>query len=240
LRLYCFPYAGGGASVYRSWSDLSDEVEVLSVQLPGRESRFAEGPDRDLSRIVESLAEAVEALGSEDQPFCFFGHSLGALVCFEVARALRRRQCRAPLRLFVSASRAPQLPFTRERILGLPDAEFLARLREYGGTPDAVLDDREFMSVILPVIRADIGLNEGYQYVPEAPLATPIVAFAGSRDALSTFDEVEEWRAQTTGAFRIHRVEGDHFFLDRSKELIHEAILTELSDAGHLSASRYV
>ena len=144
LRLFCFPYAGGGASIFRTWPDgLPADVEVCPVQLPGRGTRLMERPFTQLSPLVEALAQALLPL--LDKPFAFFGHSLGALVSFELARHLRRQYGVHPVRLFVSACRAPQIPHRDRPIHTLPEAEFLAELRRLNGTPAEVLEHEELM-----------------------------------------------------------------------------------------------
>src|ERR1700694_2711560 len=139
-RLFCFPYAGAGASIFRAWPDgLPTDVEVCPVQFPGRGTRLMERPFTRLSPLVEALAQALVPL--LDKPFAFFGHSLGALVGFELARQLRRQTGVQPVRLFVSADRAPQIPPRDRPIHALPKGEFLVELRRLNGIPRKVLED---------------------------------------------------------------------------------------------------
>jgi medium-chain acyl-[acyl-carrier-protein] hydrolase len=220
VRMYCFHYAGGGASVYRAWStELSMEIEICAIQLPGHESRICEKPvDR-----VEPLAAAVASAIAEEpdvRPFAFFGHSMGALLAFETARELRRRALRAPLRLCVSAARAPQLPNPDPPIHRLPDTEFIAKLREYDGTPEEVLQHREVMELLMPILRADFAIGENYQYRTEPPLESPISAFGGAEDRGLPVEHLEAWRAQTLSTFDFHVLTGGHFYLIQERAIL--------------------
>lgn len=216
LRLFCFPYAGAGALIFRKWSDgLPREVEVCPIQLPGRGTRLTEPPFTQLSCLIEALTRALVPL--LDKPFAVFGHSLGALIGFELARQIRRQYGVHPIRLFASAGRAPQIPHRAPPIHTLPDNEFLAELRRLNGTPRELLDHEELMEVMLPILRADFALYETYLYTTEPPLNCPISAFGGLQDRKVTASDLEEWRAQTSASFSLRMFPGDHFFL---KELL--------------------
>src|SRR5437763_15337105 len=156
VRLFCFPYAGGGDSVFRAWQKgLSEAIEVCPVQLPGRGARISEPPFTELSPLVRAAAQALAP--HLDKPFAFFGHSMGALICFELARHLRKDGGPQPVHLFVSGRCGPQTP--REPFAGdLPDSEFQEMLRRYNGTPEEVLENRELMELLLPAVRADFAL----------------------------------------------------------------------------------
>lgn len=163
LRLLCFPYAGGGANIFRTWQDnLPTTVEVCPVQLPGRERRLLEPPFTDLRFLVEAAARAL--LLYLDRPFAFFGHSMGATISFELARHLRQEKNVKPVHLFVSGRRAPQLPERHASTYDLPGAEFLEELRRLKGTPKEVLEHPELMELMLPLLRADFELIQTYQY----------------------------------------------------------------------------
>lgn len=212
LRLFCFPYAGAGASVFRSWPDsLPAAVEVCAVQLPGRETRLMEHAFTRLSPLVQAIAPAI--LPHLDKPFAFFGHSMGALVSFELIRQLRREYGLSPAYLFVSACRAPQLSDPNVPIHTLTDAEFLQRLRLLNGTPRHVLEYGELMQLLLPILRADFALCETYVYSPEPPLDCPMFAFGGLQDALVPENQLECWHDQTSAFFSLRMLPGDHFFL---------------------------
>lgn len=225
LRLFCFPYAGAGALIFRTWSDgLPADVEVCPVQLPGRGTRLMERPFTQLSPLIEALAEALVPL--LDKPFAFFGHSLGALVSFELARRVRRQYGMHPVRLFVSAGRAPQIPHREPRIHTLPDKEFLMELRRLNGTPSELLGHEELMEIMLPVLRADFAVYETYFYSTEPPLNCPISAFGGLQDHRVSDSDLEAWRAQTSVSFSLRMFPGDHFLL--KQPLLLRALSQEL------------
>jgi medium-chain acyl-[acyl-carrier-protein] hydrolase len=228
VRLFCFPYAGGNSSLYRHWPDgLPDFVEVLTAQLPGRISRLREPAFFDLLRMIESIVGDFE--GYLDKPFAFFGHSMGALISFELARRLRRECGREPLHLFPSGCTAPQLPRRPPDIHDLPEPEFLEELRQLNGTPREVLEHPELMGLVLPLLRADFSVAETYKYYDAPPLACPITAFGGLQDPETTREELEGWRAQTSSDFSLHRLPGDHFFLTSAQPYILRVIAQELN-----------
>lgn len=213
LRLFCFPYAGGGASIYRRWpAAMPPEIEVCPVQFPGHENRIRE---RALTRLDTLVSEFLEAHGDDlaALPCAFFGHSMGAFIAFELARTLRRLGRAGPVQLFVSARRAPHLPARERAIHDLPEAEFRDELRKLNGTPEAVLEHPELMDLLGPILRADFTLIETYEHVPDAPLACPIAAFGGVDDPDVTRDDLDAWRRHTTAPFQVRMFPGDHFYL---------------------------
>ena len=215
LRLFCFPYAGAGAAVFRTWSHtLSDQVSVCPVQLPGREYRLGEPAFRSLPALVAALLPEL----LYDKPFALCGHSMGGLIAFEVARALRRNQSKSPLHLFVSGRRAPQEPPLPPVYQG-SDADFVALIRRYGGTPEVVMREPELMEMAIRVLRADFELLDTHAYVPEAPLDVPITAGAGELDQQTSLDSVAAWGQQTSREFKLHRFSDGHFFINTSREL---------------------
>ena len=196
------------------------DIEVCAIQLPGREDRLAETPFANLPSLIDVLAEVLYP--HLDLPFAFFGHSLGSLISFELTRRLRRQTAPSPMHLFVSGCRAPQIPDPDPPIHQLPDAEFIEELGRFNGTPQAVLENPELMEVFLPVLRADMRLNETYVYDHEAPLDCPITAFGGLEDEEVSHKELAAWHDQTRSKFNIHMFQGDHFFLSgkRSNDLL--------------------
>jgi amino acid adenylation domain-containing protein len=227
LRLFCFPYAGAGASIYRTWSDgLPADVEVCPVQLPGRGTRLTETPFTRLAPLVEALARAMGPL--LDKPFAFFGHSLGALVVFELARQLRRQSGVQPVRLFVSADFAPQVHHRERPIHALPENEFLAELRRLSGIPGKVLAETDLMQLMLPILRADFAVYETYAYSMEPPLNCPISTFGGLQDQRVSRGDLEAWRDQTSGSFSLRMFPGDHFFWNTTQPLLLQALSEEL------------
>jgi medium-chain acyl-[acyl-carrier-protein] hydrolase len=212
LRLLCFPNAGGGASAYRLWQErLPSDVEVCPVQLPGRETRLREPALRELPALIELLR--VETAQLRQAPFAFFGHSLGALVAFELTRALRRRGERLPAQLFVSACRAPHTEDDGVALSSLDDTAFLDALREFAGTPEPVLQDRELLALVLPTLRADFALRDGYRHTEEPGLPVPITAYGGEDDEHVPQSSLFGWRAHTQHSFSFARFPGGHFYL---------------------------
>lgn len=231
LRAFCFPYAGVGASAFRTWTtDFAADVELCLVQLPGREGRFTEPAVPSVKALADSVATVLSSFGA--QPYVFFGHSLGALISFEVARELRRRGQTAPLHMFVSAHRAPHLPNPHPPLRHLEDKEFVdAIAREYGGIPQALFDNPELLELMLPCLRADFTAFETYLHVTEAPLGCPMTVFGGRQDPRVGESELRGWREQTSGAFRLQMFEGTHFFLQTAREALLAAIRRELEPA---------
>ncbi|ASC71013.1 Linear gramicidin dehydrogenase LgrE [Halomicronema hongdechloris C2206] len=222
LRLFCFPYAGGGALTFRGWeAHLPATVELCPIELPGRGMRLREPPFDRLAPLAEAIVEAL--LPCLDKPFAFFGHSMGALLSFEVARRLRRLQ-RQPGQLFISGRRAPQWPDPDPPIHALPEAEFIAELRRLNGTPAAVLENRELMQLLLPTLRADFAVLETYGYEPAPPLNCPIAAFGGLQDPDVTCEMLEAWRQQTCSGFSLQMLPGDHFFLHAAQPMLGQAL----------------
>lgn len=229
LRLFCFPYAGAGAAIYHSWGRLlSPKIEVFSIRLPGREGRLREESYIHLVPLVEDLVEALYPYF--DQPFAFFGHSLGALISFEVARKARKLYGLEPVHLFVSGRRAPQLLDPDPPLRHLPDAAFIEELqRRYDGIPQVVLEDNELMNLFLPVLRVDLTVLETYQYIPEAPLGCPITAFGGQQDKRTSQPELVAWSDQTHNTFRLQFFPGGHFFLQSTQSLLFSELNKDLN-----------
>lgn len=227
LRLFCFPYAGGGALIYRDWAaKLPAEIEVCPAQFPGRGNRRHEPCYTSMRHLVEGAATAI--LPYLDRPFAFFGHSMGALVAFELARELRGRGEPAPIHLLVSGRAGPQVPRRTPITYNLPEPLFVERLRQLNGTPKEVLEDPEMMQLMIPLLRADFEISQTYAYQPGAPLDCPITAFGGLEDNHVTPEGLSAWREQTTAAFDARLLPGDHFFLHTAKATILQAVAEEL------------
>ncbi len=226
LRLFCFPYAGGGVHAFRAWADnLPKTVEVCPVQLPGRGARMMEAPFTRMVPLVHAAAEAL--LPHLDKPFTFFGHSMGALVSFEVARWLRKQGGPEPIHLFVSGCFAPYIPDPYP-LHNLPDPELLEGLRRLNGMPQEALENAELMRLLLPTLRADCTVTETYTYTDEPPLNCPISAFGGLQDHLVGRAHLEAWREQTTASFSLRMFPGDHFFLQTAQPLLLQILSREL------------
>jgi medium-chain acyl-[acyl-carrier-protein] hydrolase len=178
---------------------------------------MAETPFTRLDSLVQNLGESLLPL--LDRPFACFGHSLGGLLTFELARWLRYHRQPEPRHLWISAARAPQLPITDPPIHALPEAELVAELRRYNGTPAAVLENAELMELLLPTIRADFTLLETYRYQLQTPLTCSITALAGSQDLIVRSEEIAPWQVHTVGAFSLNVVSGGHFFVHQPQIL---------------------
>ncbi|MFD0489135.1 thioesterase II family protein [Saccharopolyspora spinosporotrichia] len=213
VRLFCFPHAGAGAATFAEWPRLlPPEVELIALQLPGREDRIREQPLTDLTAAVRTLGLTMRPYLRG--PFAFFGHSGGALLAFELARALRGRGGPQPEHLLLSGEVAPDRPPVAEPIHELPDEEFVAALGSLGGTAESVAGDPELMRLLLPALRADFTLGERYEYRPEPPLAAAITVLGGHDDERAPEQAMRAWQEQTSGAFRLRIFEGGHFYLN--------------------------
>jgi len=214
--LFCFPYAGGGIVAYHAWKNiLHPDIALLRMQLPGRETRLREKPFTSFFPLIEELVSAIAPW--LDSPFVFYGHSLGALIAFEVARMLRDRGKPLPLHLFISSFRAPHLPDPDQMISKLPENQFIERLKQYDGIAPAIVANSELMGIYLPILKADFSILSSYHYTQKAPLPCPITAFAGLSDPKISAEEIAEWQDHTTGGYNSHFFPGGHFFINESQ-----------------------
>jgi medium-chain acyl-[acyl-carrier-protein] hydrolase len=226
LHLFCLPHAGAGAATYRSWGQqLPRSITVCPVQPPGREHRFRERPYERLQPMVEDLAEAIIPVLTK--PFALFGHSLGAIGAFELARVLRRYGGPQPVHLFLSARIAPDLRDHRPLLHIAPRDQLVAALQRFGGIPSAMVGS-DLLDAMLPLLRADLAANETYQYEEGPPLDMPITVFGGTQDTKARPDELKAWRAHTTGQFRLCLIPGGHFFVTEKRDLLIRHILEGL------------
>jgi medium-chain acyl-[acyl-carrier-protein] hydrolase len=220
------PYAGGGASAYHLWlSALPSFVELCPIQLPGRENRFKDTLFTHWVPLVRAVAQSLYP--HLDKPFAFFGHSLGAMLAFELARLLRREHGPEPLHLFVSGHSAPHIPNTELPISTLPYEKFIREVQRYEGMPPEVLESEELMRYVIPILRADFSVCESYMYTEEPPLGSSITAYGGLRDDKVPRADIEAWREQTSSNFELRMFPGGHFFLQTERmfvlrELSHE------------------
>ncbi|MFE6921434.1 thioesterase II family protein [Nocardia sp. NPDC057663] len=212
VTLYCFPHAGSGASGFLGWrTGLPAEVAVVPVQPPGREMRWREAPYETVDELVEELLTVMS--GRWHQPFALFGHSMGAIIAYEIARRLHAGGQPSPIHLFVSGRRAPQLPATEPLAHRAGDDEFVEVVRELGGTPEHVLTDETLRSNLFTLLRADFAVNETYRYRPGPPLDTAVTVFGGVEDPRVSRNELTAWQQCTTGPFELRLEPGGHFFV---------------------------
>ncbi|AGL16470.1 thioesterase II family protein [Actinoplanes sp. N902-109] len=211
VRLVCFPYAGGSGSFFLPISRaLAPTVEVLAVQYPARQTRRLEPGIDNIPDFADQIFAAVRQ--STDKPLAFFGHSMGAVLAYEVALRFQQAGLPSPVRLFVSGRRAPS-KYRDERFHAAPDAEFIAELKGLGGPNSAFLNDPEMLEMVLPALRSDYTAIERYRHEPGRTLDCPISAFVGDSDPRASLDEVRAWAQHTTGPFDLEIFQGDHFYL---------------------------
>ncbi|QDE89547.1 hypothetical protein BHS06_11565 [Myxococcus xanthus] len=225
LRLFCFPFAGGSVSAYRGWSaSLPRDVEVCPIQLPGRDERFFEPAFRTIRELVPVLADRLDGL--LDLPFAFYGHSMGALVAFELAHELRARGQTEPLALFPAAHQAPAIP-QQDALSARTDAEVVAYVKRMSNRPE--LDEYpELLQLLLPTLRCDLSLCDTYVHERRPPLACPMIVFGGSEDEI-TRAELNAWHSETTGPFDVEMLPDGHFFLTTSRELLLQSLSQRLT-----------
>lgn len=227
LRLICLPCAGGGASMYRDWAaHVPEDVELVATALPGREGRICEPALDSVDALATGLVEGLS--GHLDRPFALFGHSMGSLVAFELARRLGSMGVE-PMHFFASGHKAPHLRTNRSPDRhALPDHEFIASVGRLNGIPTEILDDAEFMEMILPALRSDFRAAETYRFQAGAPLRCPVTAFGGLLDDEVIHQEIEAWSCHTSGPFRVQMFPGDHFFVESSRSRLLGAIRAEI------------
>jgi surfactin synthase thioesterase subunit len=235
MRLFCFPYLAGGASAYSNWHEgISNDIEVCSVQLPGRTERSDEEPFNDLDSLIEKMAEVIDPL--LDKPFAVYAHSMGAGIAYELLRYLRAKKNIVPEHFFIGAWVAPQLPslfkntdwLDVDNPAAIPDDKVLETMKKLD-MPDDLLSDKEWVTQILPSVKADLLIGKRYEYKSEEPLASPITAFRGSKDAVFDKDQVEPWSHHTNQGFEYIVVEdGNHLFIHDQKDEIIQYINKKL------------
>ena len=229
-RMFCLPFAGGGASNFTRWVRRMPDVAIVPVQYPGHETRIDEAPYHCIEQMLDALADAIAPL--LDRPYMLFGYSMGARLAFGLIHRLVQRGHAAPLCLMVAAHRAPDRVSSAAGADALPDPELRQVLRNYGGMPDELFDDDDFCAMMLPLMRADFGL--AMQAVELSPVACPIIAYAGIEDSAATPLEMAQWQRFTSSQFRLREFEGGHFFLRTAagfEAALHDDIVTALRTA---------
>jgi surfactin synthase thioesterase subunit len=222
LRLFGFPHGGGGPQSFREWSrQLPEHIELYALSLPGRGSRLPEPPMTSMDDLTPPLLQAL--LNLIDKPFVFFGHSMGAMIAFELTRQLQQGGFPLPLHLFVSAHKAPHMAHGDAPMHRLPDAELVALLRRLGLVPEEALDTPELINLILPPLKADYQLSETYRCPAHAHLSVPITAMGGRDDILATTNDLQRW-ADCTDTFALHLFDGDHFYTQSCRDDVLQAL----------------
>ncbi|WEF32910.1 thioesterase II family protein [Pseudoduganella chitinolytica] len=220
VNLLCFHHAGGAASFYKKWpAALSPLVQVLPVQMPGRETRYDEAFAPSIGAMVDELLRHQHAFA--DKPYALFGHSLGALFGFELGRRLARVGAAAPRFLVASGHGAPRAEPAVEQLHGLPDRQFVDRMREkYGGISDEVMASEELLDFLLPRFRADIRIAEQHVSQDDTPVRFPVVALHGRADQSVSMADVQGWQDKTAARVSIHEFDGDHFFIETNERQV--------------------
>jgi surfactin synthase thioesterase subunit len=226
VRIYYFPYAGGSAAAFLPWqAALSPSIEICGVQLPGRSARIHEQPCTSWSELITTISAQIT--NADPRPFAFFGHSLGALIAFEVSRYCARHGHRLPTWLFVSGCASPR-NVERQELHLLDDDQLIDALRELNGTPPEILSNRELMDVLLPTIRADLTLSAIYEYRRHPPLDLPITVLVGSRDR-DVQPEQASWAGETAHPCEILWFDGGHFFIHEQERAVIHCVKSRLN-----------
>ncbi len=217
-RIFCFPYAGGSAAIiYRKWTfDLPEEFEVLPVEYPGRGARLQESLKLEMSSLVDELIASIETY--LDKPFLFFGHSMGALVSYELTRKLGQLQLPLPEKLFLSSHSAPQITKRTPIMHKLPKNEFIRELKELNGMPKEFFESEELLDIFLPIIKADYTVCETYKFDSASKLNMPFVAIRGINDETVLAEDMIDWGKLTENKFNFYEFPGDHFFITKKQE----------------------
>ncbi|ADZ93275.1 thioesterase II family protein [Marinomonas mediterranea] len=223
LALVCFPYAGGHGRIFADWvGAIGTDIALYGVQLPGRGERLLQAPVTEMKQLVRKLVVAFSNMPS--MPKVFLGHSLGGRIAFELITQLSSERKELPLHFIASGCRAPHLPRQKYNIHQLPDDEFIAILRQMGGTPKALLEDEELLSLLLPSIKGDFKLAETCPASGVKELPVPISLFNGIDDGIDVRSQSEHWQKHFSSKIDEHWFAGGHFFIHHQQG----AYLTEL------------
>lgn len=224
-RLLCFPHAGGAAANYRGWTAaLSPLVDVIAVEYPGRGFRRREQPARRIADLVHGIIP--EILTEMTAPVILFGHSMGALVAFEVLRVLPHR--RLPVAAIMSGCRPPVLRGSEPEIHTLPDDEFIEELRKLDGTPEELLADRDLMEIAMPVLRADFEAIATYDPPKEFKLSCPVLVYGGEDDKSVSLQELERWQEHADASSPVRAFPGNHFFVRSAEQDVLSALQRDI------------
>ena len=229
-RILCFPYAGGGANIFRSWGQDLADVELSAIQLPGREWRRSDPPFTNLTALVEDLLADVAAWLDHGRPNFFFGYSMGAILAYELAIRSKRMDDTGRLDgLYVAACRAPQLGMITPNLFALDTTEFLAAITDLGGIPDSILAEPDLLQIALPVLRADFAALGTYRWQNHGRLACPLTVYGGSNDPLATREDLAAWRQQTENQCRLRLFSGGHFFINSARGQLLKTLAADLA-----------
>lgn len=227
MRLFCFPYAGGSAAIFRPWAGGSRaHFDVWAVEYPGRGLRRSEPPATSLHVLIDAITGAIAPF--LDRPFAFFGHSMGALVGFEVLRALKTAQGPEPTGFFASGCQGPRLKGKRDSIHKLPEREFIEELRSLGGTPEELLAEKALLRLLMPALRADFEACATYRCTEGPKISCPTFAYGGMQDPEVTREDLDAWRGECSSLFRLRMFPGNHFFIHSAESTLLHVLSRDL------------
>lgn len=229
MQLLCFPHAGGGPSVFHGWAErLPADVELLAVRLPGRHTRIGERPVDDWAELLARLRHLVRV--AVDRPFALFGHSMGAMVAYELTRELLGSAGPAPHRLLLAGCRAPDVPLLVPAVHRMPDEEFTRNLPLVAGIPAPVLADPRMMRLVRPLLRADLTLAETWPPLAPTTVPTTTTVLAGRDDPVAPPWSTRRW-SRFVGPITVHVLDGDHFFVRCQADALLGLLASELTAA---------
>jgi medium-chain acyl-[acyl-carrier-protein] hydrolase len=229
VRLFCFPYAGGGASIFQRWPEyFPEDIELNAIQLPGHETRICDPPHSGLHPLLCELAEVLQPHLS--RPFALLGHSMGALISYELTRRIRRDVGVLPTVLFLSGLRALQIPNPDPPLHSLSDPDFIQQMQTRYGMPATLRQESELLELFMPLLRANFQMCETYTYLPEPPLDCPLSVFGGLQDPRISREDLAAWKLQTRRELRLRMIEGGHYFFEHSWMDIAYLVARDLTD----------
>lgn len=221
--LIMFPYAGGGASIFRKWENYFEDIKLYAVQYPGRENRFSDKPINDIEELTENIFCNIKDIINSGKPYYLFGHSMGTKVAYEVALKIKNGNLPQPEAMIVSAGKAPCYKESKP-ICHLDDDGFIEGLKRYGGTPKEILDNRDLIGIFLPMLRADFLIDEKYQDVKYEKIDSSIFGLMGIDDKEMILEELKKWRDYTTKEFSYEYIDGAHMYLYEKGESVAKKI----------------
>lgn len=228
-RLIMFPYAGGGASVFRKWGKLFSNIRLYAVQYPGRENRMSEEPIKDFDILINEVFKNLIKIIDDDRPYYLFGHSLGTKLVYELTLRIMNDSMKKPSGIIVSGGKAPC--FKEENpIYHLDDIDFIKGINRYSGTPEEIIQNIEIMKIFLPMLRADFMMDETYQRKEIEKIDIPILGLMGTDDEEFKIEELKKWEEYTTKDFKYRYIEGGHMFINTNTELVAKEISSFINE----------
>jgi len=219
INLFCLPFAGGSKTAYYRFTELAPEaLTIIPLELPGRGTRYSEPLLTDLHAMVDDIMAQIRPRLS--QPYALYGHSMGALLCYLLAKRIAQEKLNAPLHLFLTGKGAPSILFNRKIRHLMPQEELVADLQQMGGMPDIVLKDHKLLDLFLPIIRADFQAVESFRYEEPARLDLPLTVITGSEESIAD-EKIKPWQLETFATVTFRKLPGGHFFIfNYSREIL--------------------